>query len=83
MNDSSVVIDQNRHHFGIVLGSGFVRLYVDKVLYKSYSANGTSAMKTSTSFRFGNNESSSSENWSGGTLYKLAITNRSDGVFIL
>lgn len=85
INDTTLSLDETKsHHYAIVLGNNIVNLYVDKQLVRSYAKNATSAMKTSTSFVFGANQSApQSENWSGGVMYKLAITQNGNEDFVL
>ena len=84
VNDTSLNIDTTRkHHIAIVMGTDYIKLYVDNHLIGSYNTTATTAMRTSRSFVFGVNESSSDQNWNGGVLYKLAITSNSGEDFVL
>ena len=86
LDDNTLSLDGTKsHHYAIELGNNVINLYVDKQLVKTYAKNATSAMKTSTSFVFGANQSApNQENWSGGVMYKLAITQTENaGDFVL
>ena len=75
--NQSISLDGNRHKYAIVLTASTVKLYVDGALKYSYNAVPTSQMLSSDSFVYGQNESDAIENWSGGTLYKLVVSNQS------
>lgn len=64
----------DKYHIAIVMTTSNTKLYINNSLIGTYNA-GTAAMRTSTSFVIGYNESAPSvENWSGGKMYKMIIT---------
>ena len=70
--DNNVTLSTGKHHYAIVTTTASTKLYEDGVL-KFTGPAGNNAMRTSTRYILGSNQSWASQDWSGGTIYSYAV----------